>query len=276
MKAKIVADSCCDLTDELRAKLSVTTVPLTMTLGADSYTDDDALDLPAFMASMRACKERIGSAAPAPGLFEEAFLGAEDTFAVTLSSNLSASYSSAMIGKSLAESRGSHVHVFDSKSASAGEALLIVKIHRFLREGLEKTEIIERIERFIKEMKTFFVLDNVDTLLKNGRMNRITGKIISAFHIRPILGSDGNGNIALFSHAQGWKQALKKLADTIEQSGRATEGETLVISHCQNPEFAEELRAELAARYHFAEILVLPTRGLSSIYANEKGVILAF
>lgn len=276
MQAKIVADSCCDLTGELKANLHVSTVPLTMTLGSDSYTDDDTLDLPAFMESMRACKERIGSAAPSPGLFEEAFRGAEDVFAVTLSSNLSASYSSAMIGKSLAESRGVRVHVFDSKSASAGEALLIVKIHRLLREGLERAEIIERIERFIKEMKTFFVLDNVDTLMKNGRMNRITGKIISAFHIRPILGSDGNGNIALFSHAQGWKQALKKLADTVEQSDRATDGETLVISHCQNPEFAEELKAVLAARYRFGEILVLPTRGLSSIYANEKGVILAF
>ena len=201
MQAKIVADSCCDLTDELKASLRVSTVPLTMTLGTDSYTDDDTLDLPAFMESMRACKERIGSAAPAPGLFEEAFLGAEDVYAVTLSSNLSASYSSAMIGKSLVESRGVRVHVFDSKSAYAGEALLIVKIHRLLREGLERAEIIERIERFIKEMKTFFVLDNVDTLMKNGRMNRITGKIISAFHIRPILGSDGSGNIALFSHA---------------------------------------------------------------------------
>ena len=49
-----------------------------------------------------------------------------------------------------------------------------------------------------------------------------------------------------------------------------------MISHCQNPEFAEELKAALTARYRFSEILVLPTRGLSSIYANEKGVILAF
>lgn len=276
MHARIVADSCCDLTPELKTQYNVVTVPLTMTLGEASYTDDETLDMPHFMAQMKACKERIGSAAPAPGLYYEAFCGAEESFAVTLSANLSGSYSSAMLGKSLAEEEGAAAHVFDSKSASAGEALLIVKIHKLLREGLPKPEIIERIERFIKEMKTYFVLDNVETLLKNGRLSKIAGTIVSVLHLRPIMGSDGEGNISLFSNAQGWKQALRKLADTIEASGRSTEGESMVISHCNNAPFAAELKREIEARYHFSEILVLPTRGLSSIYANEMGVIIAF
>lgn len=275
MHARIVADSCCDLTPELKTQYNVVTVPLTMTLGEASYTDDETLDMPHFMAQMKACKERIGSAAPAPGLYYEAFCGAEESFAVTLSANLSGSYSSAMLGKSLAEEEGAAAHVFDSKSASAGEALLIVKIHKLLREGLPKPEIIERIERFIKEMKTYFVLDNVETLLKNGRLSKIAGTIVSVLHLRPIMGSDGEGNISLFSNAQGWKQALRKLADTIEASGRSTEGESMVISHCNNAPFAAELKREIEARYHFSEILVLPTRGLSSIYANEMGVIIA-
>lgn len=275
MKYTLVADSCCDLTNELKAEWNVKTVPLTLTLAEESYTDDDALDLPDFMARMHACKGRVGSAAPAPGQYAEAF-GTDDAFAVTLSSSLSGSYASAMSGKEIAEEAGAKVHVFDSRSAAAAEVLIVLKIRKLILEGLEKSEIIQKIERFIQQMRTFFVLDNIDNLYKNGRLNRITATIISTLHIRPIMGADGDGNISLFSHVQGWKQVVRKLADTIQTDGRETEGQSLVITHCNNPTLAEELKAEIERRYRFSEILVLPTRGVSSLYANEKGVIMAF
>lgn len=275
MKYTLVADSCCDLTNELKAEWNVKTVPLTLTLAEESYTDDDALDLPDFMARMHACKGRVGSAAPAPGQYAEAF-GTDDAFTVTLSSSLSGSYASAMSGKEIAEEAGAKVHVFDSRSAAAAEVLIVLKIRKLILEGLEKSEIIQKIERFIQQMRTFFVLDNIDNLYKNGRLNRITATIISTLHIRPIMGADGDGNISLFSHVQGWKQVVRKLADTIQTDGRETEGQSLVITHCNNPTLAEELKAEIERRYRFSEILVLPTRGVSSLYANEKGVIMAF
>lgn len=275
MAYTLVADSSCDLTEPLRKEWDVQLVPLTLTLADKSYTDDENLDLPAFMEAMHACTGRVGSAAPAPALYADAF-GQGDAFAITLSGSLSGSYSSAMVGKSLAEETGASVHVFDSRSAAAGEVLILVKLRSLIREGLEKSEIIARVEAFIREMRTVFVLDNIDNLLKNGRLNRITGKIISTLHIRPIMGADGKGNISLVGHVQGWKQAVKKLADAISTDGRPTRGQSLVITHCNNPSIAEELRSEIERRFEFAEILILPTRGLSSLYANEKGVIMAF
>ena len=275
MSYTLVADSSCDLTNELREEWGVKSVPLTLTLGEDSYTDDDTLDLPDFMVRMKACKARVGSAAPAPGKYAEAF-GSDDAFAVTLSSSLSGSYASAMSGKEIAEEAGAKVHVFDSRSAAAAEVLLVLKIRKLIQEGLEKSEIIQKIENFIKDMSTFFVLDNIDNLYKNGRLNRITATLINTLHIRPIMGADKEGNIALVSHVQGWKQVVKKLADTVERVGRDTTGQSLVITHCNNPTLAEALKEEIVRRYRFSEILVLPTRGLSSLYANEKGVIMAF
>lgn len=275
MNYTLVADSSCDLTNEMRAEWGVKSVPLTLTLGEESYTDDDTLDLPDFMARMHACKARIGSAAPAPGQYADAF-GKDDAFAVTLSSSLSGSYASAMSGKEIAEEAGANVHVFDSRSAAAGEVLILLKVRKLIQEGLLKSEIIQKIENFIKEMNTFFVLDNIDNLYKNGRLGRITATLISTLHIRPIMGADREGNISLVSHVQGWKQVVKKLADTIEHTGRDTTGQSIVITHCNNVTFADALKEEIERRYHFSEILVLPTRGLSSLYANDKGIIIAF
>jgi DegV family protein with EDD domain len=264
------------LTQELKKEFGIVTIPLTMTLGEKSYVDDETLDVPQFMKEMKNCTGRIGSASPSPTLYKDAFQGSHTSFAVTLSSNLSGSYASAMSGKTLAEEEIADVHVFDSKSASAGETLIAIKIAKLISDEIPIDKIIAFIENFISEMKTYFVLENMDNLVKNGRIPKLAGKLISALNIRPIMGSNGDGKITLVSHARGQNQIIEKLADTIEKSGKATEGQSLVIAHCNNPALAEKLRNEIQIRYHFKEIITVPTRGLSSMYANDMGVVLAF
>ncbi len=276
MEYKIIVDSCCDVTPELVKEYEILTVPLTLHLGDKSIIDDDNLDMPQFIEDMKNCKEKVGSAAPAPGLYKDAFIKAGKAFAVTLSNNLSGSYVSAMVGKETAEEEepDTEIHVFDSKSACAGEVLIALKIGELIRSGLQPSKIIESVEDFIKHMKTYFVLQNIDNLLKNGRIGRITGKIISALNIKPLMGADGDGNIALYSHARGEKQIIEKLADTIEKSGKDVK--RIVIAHCNNPWLAEKLKEAIKFRYQLKDIIIVPTRGISSIYANDKGIVMSF
>lgn len=272
----IIADSCCDMTPELRKELGVVSVPLTLTLDGKTYEDDDKLDLPAFMKEMAACKGHIGSAAPSPHLYQEAFAKYSPTFGITLSKNLSSTYQSAMIGQKMAKDAGAHTYIFDSKSASAGEILIAVELRKLIDQALEKSEIITRMENFIAHMKTFFVLDSVENLQKNGRLNTIVGKIISMLGIKPIMGADGDGKIALFSHARGLKKALLAMVDLIGSSGVDTRHRDMVITHCNNKSMAEELKKWIERKYSFQKIWIVPTRGVSSVYANEKGIVMAF
>lgn len=276
MDYRIIADSCCDMTPELRERLGAVTVPLTMLLGEKGFVDDESLDLPAFMAEMKSCTDKIGSAAPSPMLYRDAFQGAHVSLAVTLSSKLSCSYDNAMLGKAMAEEQGADVHVFDSKSASAGEVLVVLKLREMIDAGFHKDRIIVSIESFIQGMKTYFVLDDIDNLLKNGRLNKVVGKLIFLLNIKPVMGADKDGHISLHDQARGQKQIIRKLADTIEKSGKHTEGQSMVITHCQNPGLAQRLKEAIQNRYHFKEILILPTGGLSSTYANVGGVVMAF
>jgi len=278
MNYKIIADSCCDMTPELKKMLNISIIPLTLTLGETSYTDDDTLNLPDFMRAMKDCTERIGSAAPSPMLYKKAFEESDSSFAVTLSSRLSGSYNSAVLGRTLAmeEKSTTDITIFDSKSASAGEILLVLKIYKLIKAGLQKSKIVTAIEDCIRNMKTYFVLDNIDNLLKNGRLHKLTGKLISTLNIKPLMGSDGDGNIALFSHARNATQVLNKLVATIEKSGKNTTGESVVITHCNNPGLADKVANEIEKRYRFDKLVVVPTGGLSSVYANDKGIIMAF
>ena len=141
---------------------------------------------------------------------------------------------------------------------------------------MHNTQIIAMIERFIREMKTYFVLENVTNLLKNGRLSLVKGLITTLLHIKPIMGSDGDGNIALFSKVRGRSRVLEKMLNLIEESGKDTFGQTMVITHCNNESFANRLATAVKNRFQFGEILIYSTKGLSSVYADDQGVVMAF
>lgn len=276
MKYRLVADSACEFSPELEDNLDTKNVPLVMTLGDDVYVDDEKLNVDKFIKKMNLYKGRAMSSCPSPQSYYDALKKEVINFVITLSSQLSGSYSSALVAKNLAEEDGTEVHVFDSKSASAGELLIGLKIKELIESGMEKLNIISTVEEFIKNMRTFFVLENLDNLMKNGRMNKIVVKLATVMQIRPILGSDGEGNIASYSKARGTKAAIEKLCEMIGEYCTDTKNRILAITHCNNEEQAMKLKKMAQDMYAFKDIVVMKTKGLSSMYANEGGVIIAF
>lgn len=277
MEYKIIVDSCCDLSPQLKEKLDAASVPLTMRLGDKEFTDDDSLDLAGFMAEMKACTQKVGSASPSPHLYQEAIESARNSFVITLSSQLSGSYASAVMGKASAEEQdGIDTHIFDSKSASGGEVLIAIKVWELIQEKLSKEHIIQAISEFIQHMETYFVLERYDNLQKNGRLSKVKGTLISVLNIRLVMGSDGDGNIKLYDKFRGAKHKIEKFLALIENSGKETQGENLVISHCGNADLAKSLREAIERKFHFKEIFIVPTGGLSSLYMDDQGIVMAF
>ena len=124
-------------------------------------------------------------------------------------------------------------------------------------------------------MQTIFVLEDVSALVKNGRMSRLAGKLVTALSIHPILAAD-HGEIVQLDKARGSAAALRRLADHALRLRPVSKGRTACISHCFNREAAEQLKARLEELCEFDEILIQQSRGLSSFYAGRYGVVLAF
>lgn len=271
MSIHIVADSCCDQNTEC----PVATAPLTVQVGEQSFADDASLNVDQMLAAMEAYKDCPKSACPAPADFEALCSLEEPNVIVTLSSRLSGSYQSAQMAKKQVEEKGGRVHVLDSKSASAGEILLTLRLKEWAKEHLPFDEIVRRGEAFAARMNTFFVLENLDTLIKNGRMSKIKGFFAASLRILPILGAN-DGQIAFFDKARGSGAAMEKLARTIEKFAGLEGHDTLVITHCDNLPQVNVLKQLLAGSRAFQKIVVAQTGGLSSMYANRGGVIVAF
>lgn len=277
MKYKIVSDSSCDLNEGLKKQMDVGLVPLKIDIDGQTFVDDENLNVDELLVNMKNSKNHVKTSSPSPGDFLKEYEEGENVFVVTISSQLSGTYNSAILAKNIiADSAEKFIHVFDSKSASIGETLISMKIFELIQEKYDNLDIVNKIEQYINEMKTFFILDNLDNLIKGGRLTKIAGHIASFLSIKPIMGSDEEGNIRLVDKVRGTKKAFRRLVDIIGEEGKDIEDKVLGISHCNNEERANKLKDEISKRYNFKDIIVVEMAGLSSVYANDGGIVIAF
>lgn len=194
---------------------------------------------------------------------------------MTLSSELSGSYNSAELGKNLflEEHPEKKAYVFNSRSASVGETLIGLKIQECEEAGMSFEEVVEHVEAYIAKQKTWFVLENLDTLRKNGRLSHMKAILATALKIKPVMTSTPEGTIEQLAQARGMNKALVKMVDSIVEYVGHDQDRILAISHCNCPQRAEMMKEELSKRLHLKDIIVVDTAGVSSMYANDGGII---
>ena len=278
MSYKIIIDSCGELLDEWKKDEHFESVALTLNVGGESIIDDETFDQADFLKKVAASPECPKSACPSPERYMKAFdCDADHIYAVTLSAELSGSYNSAVLGRNLLEEEkpGRKIHIFNSKSASIGQTLIGMKIQECEEAGYSFEKVIETVDEYITGQHTFFVLDNLETLRKNGRLSKVKALVASALKIKPVMGSTDEGNICQLDQARGINKALVKMAGQIAEKTQNSEKKVLAISHCNCHERAVLLRNALQERMNVKDIVILDTAGVSSMYANDGGVIVA-
>lgn len=275
MSYKIVADSCCEFPGEYQGDPRYENVPLGLEVEGELIMDDESFDQAEFLRKVAASPKCPKSFCPSPEKFMEAYqTDAENVFVFTLSAKLSGSYNSAELGRKLYIEKYGNKNIFvcDSESASCGETQLAMRAAQWSEEGFPFEEICRKLSEYRDHMKTYFVLNNLDTLRKNGRLSGVKALVASTLNIKPVMGSS-KGEIIQLSQAIGIKKGLSKMADTVVAEASEPEKKTLMITHCNCPERAESVKQMILSKMQVARTLVMDTRGVSSMYANDGGVI---
>jgi DegV family protein with EDD domain len=277
MSYRIIGDSCTDLPMELRNNENIRLVPLTIQIEGDNIVDDHTFNQIEFLRKMAESKNCPKSSCPSPESFMHEFEGVDDVYIITLSSKLSGSYNSAELAKKLylEDHPNKNIAIFDSLCASVGQTLIAMKILKLTEEGKKFDEIARTVSEFRDGMKTKFVLESLDTLRKNGRLNNITAVICSALNIKPIMGAE-EGAIVKIDQARGVERALFKMIKYIEEDVKGAKDRILGIAHCNNFERAIFVKEEILKRIPFAKCFISNTGGISSLYANEGGIIVCY
>lgn len=274
---KIVIDSCGELSEEMKRDGHFCNVPLSLEVDGYHIRDDETFDQGDFLRRVKASPKGPNSACPSPEEYVKAYEGeAENIYVVTLSERLSGSYNSAVLATRLynEEHENKNIYVFNSRSASIGETLIGMKVQEYEERGLPFKKIIEKVESYIASQHTFFVLESLETLRKAGRLSNLKAIIANTLNIKPVMGSTDEGAIQKLDQARGMKRALARMVGTMLEKTRDCENRILAISHCNCPERAEYVKRLIEGAARFKKIIILDTAGISSMYANDGGVIM--
>ncbi|MCL2499692.1 MAG: DegV family protein [Defluviitaleaceae bacterium] len=279
MRNGIIVDSACDVDKKYieDENCIIAFVPLTLQVEDKVFTDDENLCIDEYLAHMEASSLGVKTSAPSPGSFLERFGLADNIFVVTLSNKLSATYQSAVTAKRMymEEYSKKFIHIFDSLSASVGEGVIALKIAELLKNGIPNANVVDQVNQFMKGMRTYFILDKYDNLIKTGRINPYIAKIASFLNVKPICADDQKGEIKLLDKARGYTKSMKRLVEIIKANTPDIETRIISIAHVKCLEKALALKDELLKHLTVKDIMIQECRGLTTTYANRGGLVVA-
>lgn len=253
-------------------------MPLRIQVGSHTVVDDASFDQADLLWRMKECQSAPRTACPSPAQYLDAFdCGADDVYVVTLSALLSGSHNAAAQARLLwlEEHPNARVHIFNSCSASAGEVLVALKIQELACSGMDFTTVVSHVSRYINEMETYFVLETLDNLKKNGRLTKTQALVTSTLKIKLLMGATPEGEICKRGQALSVKQALSKMVSLMAADPKHA-GRRLAITHCNCLERAFYLKELALKQCRFEQVVISDTGGIATVYANDGGVVAAY
>lgn len=279
MTWKIAADSSCDLREGIPPlpNLSFAIVPLKIRVGVQEFVDDNTLDLSDMKWALASFDGPTSSACPSPEEWAKEFGEADCSIAVTMTSVLSGTFNSAVVGRRMALERDPEkkILIIDTKSTAGHMVLLVRRIRELIAEGLSFEDVAREAVAYNRSLRLLFTLSTFDNLVRNGRMNKLVGIVASKLGIR-IVAEAREGKIEVLYKVRGQSRALDTLAAEMKRQKPGLGGKDIIISHCNNPLGVRYLQELLAKEFPGSEITVMETQGLTSYYAEETGILVAY
>lgn len=253
-KVRIVTDSTADIPAEIRERLGISMVPLKVLFGEETYLDAVTIESKQFYEKLAESSSLPTTSQPSPLEFSEVYerLLSEDAGApiisIHLSAVLSGTYQSAVIAHSMLEQE-SDITIINSKSASYGFGLRVIKAAEMAEAGESKERIIEEMERLAQNMELYFLVDTLDFLQKGGRIGKASALIGSILNIKPILSLDSEGVVLAVDKVRGSKKAMARIIAMLKQTyGDDPVGVT--FAYTDRKETAEELHELVKSEFN--------------------------
>ena len=284
MSYKIVVDSCCDLTAEMKEWNNLAVIPLTLQIGDYIIQDDENFDQDDFIGRMLSSSELAKSACPSPDAFAAACDGEEnEVYIITITDKLSGCYNSAVQGVALYKDdhpdSTKKIHVINSLATSGLETILAYKIKELADGGMDFDEVVKTVEEFcVKDCFLYFYLESFDALKGNGRLFNLGAKVIEALRVKLICKRTDYGNITLAGKDLSENRIIQKLAAFVqrETEGADLTGKTAIVSYVCCKEKAETIAKAIKEKTGYENVIALKASGLNSLYASNNGIIVSF
>lgn len=277
-KIKLFTDSAADLPQIYRDKYDVSIVPLSIVFGNEEFKDQVNLTMEEFWERLLNVEELPSTSQVNPHEFVEAFKPyIEQGYTILyvgISSSLSGTLQSAIMAKEVLNT--DKIHIFDSKSASIGESLLVIHAAEMLERGHSLDEVWAALEKNREESFAKFVVESLTHLVKGGRLSKAQSLLGTMLSIKPILRVTPEGTIEAEDKVRSTKKALQTIVAKAKEQRLDFSDTRIAIVHSYGAEQVNELKELVERELAPKEIvigLIGPTIGT---HAGPGGIALFF
>ena len=278
MKLAVITDSSAFLSDSLRGNDHLFVLDIPVVIAGETYVEGKNLTASEFYEKMAAADDLPKTSQPSVAELEETLtrLASEDythVLGLFLSSGISGFYQNIQYLKD--EFPDLKIAFPDSKITSAPLGLMVENALTWAAEGQDFEEILIKIQRQIDGTSAFIMVDDLNHLVKGGRLSNGAAILGNLLSIKPILYFNDAGVIEVFEKIRTEKKAIKRLIEVVEEKTASASYQVMVI-HGNAEEKAESLRQQLIAA-GIADDVPLATFGsVIGTHLGEGSVALAY
>ncbi|AXY09490.1 DegV family protein [Bacillus thuringiensis LM1212] len=280
MGVKIITDSAADLPVELLQAYDIDLIPLRVYDEAETeYLDGVTLESVTLLQKMREGAV-YRTSLPSLETFQEKFVSyakeGNPCIYLAFSSELSGTYqSSVLIKEEVKETYANlDLEIVDTKCASLGQGLVVLEAAKMAKDGASKEDILKRVDFLMNHMEHIFTVADLQYLVRGGRLSKVAGFIGGLLNIKPILNVE-EGKLVPLEKVRGKKKVLGRIVDIMEERGKELKGQTIGITHGDDLETAEALKALITERFG-CEVFIVNTIGAAIGAHTGPGVITLF
>ncbi len=273
----LVADSTCDLSQELIDFYQINIVPINLNFGENHYLDKITIQPGQFYDLLESSPEFPKTSQINERAFTNLFSHLASHYDAIISVHLTSQFSgtfanSVKAGKRIEKEFKKPVHVIDSKNLSGALGLLVLKAAQNIETGSSVQQVVKVLESDIANAKIYVSVKNLKYMIKGGRVSKPAGFIANLFGINPVISMNNEGKSLLFGKTFSQKASLNKIFNHIEKIGRGKSIWNYIVLHAHNPEGAQKAELKMEALTGKKPVSVVDISPVIGMHAGNGAV----
>ncbi|MDF9297762.1 DegV family protein [Geobacillus stearothermophilus] len=258
MKIAIVTDSTAYLPKDVRERLGIRMIPLSVIFGDETYREEIDMTADEFFVKIKQNPKLPTTSQPSVGEFVDLFTaireeGYEAVISIHLSSGISGTYQGAVTAGTMVD--GLRVYAYDSEISCMAQGFYAIEAAEMAKAGKMPEEILARLDEMKRTLRAYFMVDDLSHLQRGGRLTGAQAFIGDLLQIKPLLHFE-NKVIVPFEKIRTRKKAIKRIEELFSEDAAKGVPLKAAIIHANQPDEAGRWRDELAARYPHVEFLI--------------------
>jgi len=256
MSTILISDSTSYLPENLISDYGIIIIPLNLHLEGKSYKEGRDISHAEFYNIFKSSKMFPTTSQPSAGEFLEVFQRLtpdDEALVILISAELSGTMQSALMARNMLETeRQKNIHIIDSRSSSMGMGFQLLKAGEMFAQGRTMSEVIEEVERITIQQEIYFIVDNLEYLVRGGRLSKSSGLIGNLLQLKPVL-TVREGKLELFDKVRTSSRAVKLMKQQVEKNKSWIK--RLAVIHVQAEEEASKLQQDLQEQYGITALI---------------------